>query len=83
MTEIIKQSDKMIILCLEDNRYQVFHYQTMILELDSDNNELTYLYLPSPTSTRIAKQSLNEIFGESVDEKYWKEMKTKLKSGTK
>lgn len=83
MTEIITQTEKMIYLITDINMHQVFHYKTRILEYDEDNNDLIYLYLPSATSTRIAKQCLFEMLGEDVDNDWWKQMKVKLKSGTK
>ena len=79
MTEIVHSENNEIYLITSDNLHQVFHYNTQIMEFDDDQDGLTYLYLPSATSNKIAKKYLNEILGTEVDKDYWKQKKILLR----
>lgn len=74
----IIETKKNVVFLESDRVFNVFHYKTLIAKVS--NKEVTYLYLPSATSSRIAKKYITSILGE-ISATTWLEMKDNLKSG--
>ena len=68
---------KNAIFVQDGNKFTCLHYKSVILEVV--DREVTKLYVPSQTSSRMAKRCLASIFGEKYeDKKNWLALKERF-----